>query len=564
MSDLSQLTPGRVGSSLTGDAAYYSRLWQKSYYFEISNKDTPNDVVEAFTLTLPPESVEFTQRQRVSKTKTFGGIFVDDYGLDNVQIVMSGTTGNSDVRETFRGSLGTKWFDGKNEIYYLRNKIVQYKRNRPDWDRYEIRLYDLGLIDAGEYAGNQLRRLASAMSDSWIVVIDDFKITRSKDRPFWYSYRIEMTGLTTTGSFRARTIRPNVRTETVLEKIDEIEEKMTTLDRIYAGYREVVDTISQVRSTFDQVRAKARTFYNAVGGIMSESFNAFNTAVSLATFPLDLVTDGVLALRGVRNAIESVGSGNTIDVIQARASKLDAEVRGLLYVERTLSDAEKAGAELVTYGKANDAAEVRTLPDPDGNNRAVVVYGDRTVRATDETTLEGLAARWYNNPDMAVAIAAYNGITGNDEITRGDMVRLPLFEQQERNAANLIYATKELRNELGADIRLDAAGRMVVAEYGDAALIDGPANVSQALRLRLAETIGRRVRLAVYGIRDAIGNPSSATLNYIAASIEETVLQEPRVVEINEMVFRGDGDTLHVAFQYVLSTGDSGEFQGAF
>jgi hypothetical protein len=76
-------------------------LYKKSILFEILNKKNPGEIVNAFTLTIPPDSIEIIQSQRITRTKTFGGVFEDDYGLDTAKITISGNTGNQEFRSTF-------------------------------------------------------------------------------------------------------------------------------------------------------------------------------------------------------------------------------------------------------------------------------------------------------------------------------------------------------------------------------------------------------------------------------------------------------------------------------
>ena len=51
----------------------------KSWLFEIVDKET-KDIIESFTLIMPPQSLTIKEPQRTSITKTFGNVFVDDYG----------------------------------------------------------------------------------------------------------------------------------------------------------------------------------------------------------------------------------------------------------------------------------------------------------------------------------------------------------------------------------------------------------------------------------------------------------------------------------------------------
>jgi len=107
----------------------YPELYQKSILLEVINLRNPGEIVSAFTLTIPPDQFEVVQSQRITRTKTFGGVFQDDYGLDTAKISISGTTGNNDLRATYIPGKGgaLEEYSGKAAIYVLRDRIGRYK-----------------------------------------------------------------------------------------------------------------------------------------------------------------------------------------------------------------------------------------------------------------------------------------------------------------------------------------------------------------------------------------------------------------------------------------------------
>jgi hypothetical protein len=149
-------------------------LWQKAYMLEFEE--------DAFTFSVPPESEELSYGQRKTETKTFGGLHIDDYGMDAVKIVLSGSTINQSLKKIYGAGKGDKNLSGEDEIFYLRDLITAYK-DTPENINKPIYLYDLSKTGK---TGN-----------SWKVAIGDFKIRRSADRPFTYKYTIEFTGLPT-------------------------------------------------------------------------------------------------------------------------------------------------------------------------------------------------------------------------------------------------------------------------------------------------------------------------------------------------------------------------------
>ena len=64
-----------------------ANYWKKAYLLEFRKNE---EVTDAFTFSVPPESEEFLFPQRKNETKTFGGAVVADYGNDLVQVNLSG------------------------------------------------------------------------------------------------------------------------------------------------------------------------------------------------------------------------------------------------------------------------------------------------------------------------------------------------------------------------------------------------------------------------------------------------------------------------------------------
>jgi hypothetical protein len=168
-------------------------LWKKAYLIEFVD-DT--GLQDAFTFSVPPESEEITYSQRKSETKTFGGLHVDDYGLDAVKISLSGSTVNQDLKKIYRPrssykekwSVTDEWMTGEQEIYYLRDLLHKYKAGENRGKEIKIMLYDLSKI-------NYVKGQSGAIKNYWRVFPGDFKIRRASDRPFTYKYSIEFTAV---------------------------------------------------------------------------------------------------------------------------------------------------------------------------------------------------------------------------------------------------------------------------------------------------------------------------------------------------------------------------------
>jgi hypothetical protein len=155
-------------------------LWKKAYLIEFV--DETGALLDAFTFSVPPESEEITYSQRKSETKTFGGLHVDDYGLDAVKISLSGSTINQDLKKIYNPKApgADKWMTGEQEIYYLRDLIHTYKAGENRGKEIKIMLYDLSKI-------NYIKGQSGVIKNYWRVFPGDFKIRRASDRPFTYN-----------------------------------------------------------------------------------------------------------------------------------------------------------------------------------------------------------------------------------------------------------------------------------------------------------------------------------------------------------------------------------------
>ena len=100
-----------------------ANYWKKAYLLEFK---TNKLLTDAFTFSVPPENEEFIFPQRKSETKTFGGVVVSDYGNDLVQISLSGSTINQDLKLIYKSSLGSDRMTGEQEIFYLRDLLKKY------------------------------------------------------------------------------------------------------------------------------------------------------------------------------------------------------------------------------------------------------------------------------------------------------------------------------------------------------------------------------------------------------------------------------------------------------
>lgn len=567
---------------------HYPDIWKLSYLLEIQGKGWN----ELFTFSMPPESVEVVYPQRVSETKTFGGMFIDDYGPEACKINFSGSTGNAAIKKIYRKNQGDLWMTGKEEIFYIRDNIIRYKENHPDdYGEAKFYLYNLSAISEGELAGGSV-----VSPDSWEVVLKDFKISQNKDKPYFYSYSIEFVGLRILGKSKVpKTPPPVIIENTITDEIAATTDALQFLADMYAWSEKVSAGLKNVQKKIDDFKSKYEyykalitgTIYNLVGlvqtgtGLVTSSISlgldVYKTFWDVVSSPVDLALAIVDGVADIRKEIESVidefdENGTAIpdsvyekwnttkEAAESEWGNLEAFFTGK--TETVLQDAEDGAARVYVAAISTTAPEARIIPDASGDDVAIVSYGSIRTIATSETTLEEVASRFFGDPNQAAMIALFNDLSGDTDITPGMQLKIPILDNNSLNTANYVFAPENRRDTIGIDIKLEEDGSLSVADNGDLAIVDDYENMNQAILLRLSESLGNRVRLNTYGIRSSVGEPAAAAAVYVATSIKDTVMQDPRVSKIENLVFTGAGDKLSVEFLYTTDDGIRRRFAG--
>jgi len=553
-------------------------VYKKSILFEIVNRKTPSVPIEAFTLTIPPESMDIEEEQRISRTKTFGGLFVDDYGPDNPKIVIAGNTGGSEERRTYvSNSLAAsvpEKLNGRESFFYFRNRIMRYKDQKkflPNYADFDLIVYDLSSVQ--EYLFTTERQsIVKSEAEAYVVSLEKFKMTRNKEKPFFYNYSIELIVLrvlgTSTGTIRSLVSKSNPRNliQDLRRVIRVIQAKFTTVKNIKDQIEDAINLIDQLSEQID-------------------SF--FRQTIDIITYPASLATLLFSRIKSVADAIGGLGESW-------------AEARGMIvedYYKMVLmtTEALAASAAMVTYGKTSSAAGrgiikyysqpslaesptkrlsdlteqeaeiVENLLDKSIDEQDVVyVYGHISIKIDSTTSLEKLALEYYGDASLQELIAVYNKLEDSTDLEIGSTLKVPVLIQGDVPSNNFIYS-QDLIDVYGADILLDNLGNPVIGESGDYLRVGGVDNVIQALNLRLNQSLGSRLRLTVYGINANVGSAANrfAPISYILANIKETVMQDPRVSNVLNSSLRGDGDKLYISFDtHTIKVGDSIPFKG--
>lgn len=206
---------------------FNQKFYKDSYFLEFQNGAD----VQGIAFSLPPQSEEYSFPQRVGETKTFGGTVFEDYGNDAGKITLSGTTANSEVRIVQKKN-GPNFLTGEEEIFQVKNLIKDYGKNAKIGKK--CFLYCLSTKNQNKY---------------WSVIINDFVIKRSKDKPLAYDYTLSCT---------------------VLDN-DKALGKLSFLDNFISKINQLCESMHKITDFFQQV-----LFYYSAG---LDLIYALNTAI---------------------------------------------------------------------------------------------------------------------------------------------------------------------------------------------------------------------------------------------------------------------------------------------
>jgi hypothetical protein len=578
----------------------YPEIWKKSFLLEIDYHDGNT---ESFTFSLPPENVEIIISQRVSETETFGGLFIDDYGIGKSKIHLSGTTGNSCVKKIYRGDeAAATWLTGKEEIYYLRDKIIRYKEGSK-WSKQKkgatFYLYNLG-ANSEQYDNDE-----STIADSWEVVLQDFKISQNKDKPFIYAYSVDFTGIRILGESRIRERGKPVKiNEADVSKFKKVlKQCLDGIERWYGWSEMVKNKVHEVRNAVARYSGEVERYLALITGSVDNYMSAlldgvytatdvYNTFKRVTMAPADCALSVIKSMRTLRETVES-----TIADIKSLPDQWGDKYGGVKtsferekddykrFFENSMQNGENAANEQYaqSVSKENPVVLIRihgggSVEGSEGGNEGgseggneggneggsvdiTMIYGYINHIATSETTLEKLAQIYFGDPDKAWIIASANNISGDSEIEPGNDIKIPIISSFTASLINYIFGSIDNQDTFGIDIAIDN-GILQIGPNGDFDTKSGYENINQAITMRLLESLEKRIRLNVYGIKNMIGSSYSVSSAYVAISIKDTVLHDPRIEKVEDLYFRGTGDRLYIEFTYYTYDGIRIAYEG--
>lgn len=598
-----------------------ANYWKKAYLLEFK---LHNVVTDVFTFSVPPESEEFVFPQRRNETKTFGGAVITDYGNDLVQINLSGSTINQELKLIYRSTFGYTRMTGEEEIFYLRNLLRDYG-TRGKLQGKEVTLYSLN-------GGTSI--IAKDNPKWWKITIGELAISRSKDKPFCYNYKFSAIGMPEVLPEKYNISKLANTVSDWKNKIDGFVDKMYStlysLEEYGAGLINDLNTIiSTTNYAIESFNGAIEQYSDVINGIIRETgelpldtvmlgdkviysaFRYYPTLVSemwnsclyvgecfkkiynycVKTIPDYLSTDfyknvfsntpninttrsinTVRSNRSVTNNTRTTTTNNPKDDIGKSSWQSIKEL-----FDNTVSDEDISDVYATLAHEGLDAAnqsfeltskylnnfEYAVIPGDTGEDDIVLItYGYKVVSVTDaETNWDQIAQNYYGDSSLSYIIATYNNLPIDQPLAVGQSILIPnLNFAENRVLDNEVYNNPDVKDNYGKDLMIK--NNDLAIYNGDMGVIGGVDNLNQALLNRYSTLVGARIRLEVYGIQAAIGDALKASSSLIQASVHQTTMQDPRVESVEKIEFNGTGDQLVVSVFYVDKNGDKQNFGG--
>ncbi len=374
--------------------------WRKAYMLEFLDNNT---VKEVFTFSVPPESEDFVFAQRVSETKTFGGVVYDDYGNDTYKITLSGSTINEDKKLIYRGlTKSPLYLTGTKEIFKLQEIIKNWANGIDPMtggklsEKTKIYLYDLSKMSALQIAAG------TASRNYWRVVIRSLKIKRDKSKPFTYNYTLEMDGMEETST----------KKESLLSSLADAAE---SVESVMDSITSVMELVEGTTSALNQVAtslSEAKTLYETIKNRTDGASIALTTGLALDTVSRIFGGDSKSFYNSTQNVLSAfstfkgLANGTSEDSSKSSLSQ-NTDVFTIYF--------ESNGGSNVAYQRVSYADTVTKPDDPTLENYTFAGwYTDETLENEYDFTTEvqesfTLYAKWT----LAIATITYNSKNGS-------------------------------------------------------------------------------------------------------------------------------------------------------
>lgn len=539
---------------------FNAELKNKAYLLEFYQGDS---FKECFSFCLPPQNEQITLPQKVYETKTYDGSVIDDYGNDIESLNISGSTHNTEVRTIYLENNKETDVTGEEEIFILKDLLMKYgKRDK--------------LIDKHVF----LRDLSSPYYKNWEVFPKELRIERSKDSPFSYNYSFSL--LAQRWNYQ-EPWRKKSWLELLMELLDAYLSKlMKILELIQQGmeyFEQAMEIINTIKTAIAKVEGLIQEYVAVISGYIEGAANLINEVVGLGDYVLNLpariysmgvdvfnsTKELLKACNNLKNWVRGCGSEFTksIDLVTKQYNASGQEV---LDEWNKLTNQMCQGAEQLhaTCIMATTNNSILTVPGGEESDTVRVAYGFTERILKDNDTWDDIAYEVYGDATLGTFLSFTNGSLADDKsskIVAGKKIYLPILEETQSLSSNEVYNEPGIVDNYGNDIGVSDGGDFTVIN-GDLDPTSGSKNLTQALMNRLSTSIKSRIRNVVYGIRTNVGDSLEFANNYLASSIHETVMMDPRVREITNMKWMGKGTEIHIEFTYRDVNNQTQEYRG--
>lgn len=547
------------------------RFLNKTFQLEIYKSPREYLPIASFVFSVPAQDENFSYQQRIAETKTFGGVIFDNYGNDSIKIHISGSTINQELRTVYNGAKGNfNLLSGQEEIFLLQDIITKNNKDIAALSEQVMRLYDLG------------------SSQYWDGLISDLEIKRSKDNPLAYNYSFSFIGNPPGTSI------PKEDEQKAVSFVDDMKSKIDNFcsslrkgsDLLYSGLgylSKATDLIATLNNAIDSVENEMLKYSKVLGNYTAELYNLVDDSVSLGANIISsakrIIVDTGMNLynasknlsnsvRKVHELVDNIKSAelppdlfdNYINMGKDWVAVAQEAKDSLQIIADDMDKNSNAISEKVKQNVQNIGIAV--IPGNDAtNDKTITTYGFKTHIIKSSDTWDRLALDYLGDSKYSTLLSVYNASQGIKNLTPGLNIQIPLLEPSENNLSNKIFSTPDNRDNYGKDILIES--KDFGTSQNDFAISEGTQTLGQAINNRLTTTIGGRVRLVSYGLRKMVGE-SSFIESYIMSSINQTLEQEPRIKNIENVKFVGKGESLNINILYTDINETQQSFGGRF
>ena len=300
--------------------------------------------------------------------------------------------------------------------------------------------------------------------------------------------------------------------------------------------------MAEISRSVQQIRADYNTWIQQTAIVLQSplllSQQLFTLMVETGGIMYDAVTAGIVTIDSYVNFAETMDTM----VRQALATFGIAIGRGGIEVEAVIE--EDAGMDFTDP----------VNPEPEVHSSVFQFVGFLSYTVKHGDILLSIALNVMGDARLWPFIVSANPeIRTSADLVAGERIFVPIPPSQVERLEGFIISADSARNPYGADLRLDENGAIVMGEGNDASLISGVDNVIQAANLALATPVGSLLSQTMYGLAAQLGVAGTEqALSYARMSVEATLIRDPRIEAVNNVLVTADRDTLIISADLTL------------